>query len=127
MNVLVCFEMELGREALTALRTDNRAYLQVNGPNVPLHQTRARLETTLIPICIVPNALGLSAADPLDVVVGVDGRRGTGGRRRLRRFVLGGKRRRGGGDGRMRRASGGVGVVREITAVTGARWCWLWV
>jgi len=81
MDVLVCFEMELGREALTALRADNRANLQVNGPNVPLHQTRARLETTLIPICIVPNAFGLSTADPLDVFVGVDGRRGTGGRR----------------------------------------------
>jgi hypothetical protein len=25
VNILVCFEMELGREALTALRTDNRA------------------------------------------------------------------------------------------------------
>jgi hypothetical protein len=124
MNVLVCFEMEFGREALTALRADNRANLQVNGSNVPLHQTRARLEATLIPICIVPNALGLSTADPLDVVVGVDDRRGAGSRG-LRRFVLGGKRRRGGGNGCLRRASGGVRVVREIAAVTGARRCWV--
>jgi len=37
VNILMRFEMKLGREALTALRADNRANLQVNGPNVPLH------------------------------------------------------------------------------------------
>jgi hypothetical protein len=84
VNILVCFEMELGREALTALRADNRANLQVNGPNMPLHQTRARLETTFVPTRIVPNTLGLSTTNPLDVFVSVDDRRGACGGRRLR-------------------------------------------
>jgi hypothetical protein len=55
--------------------------LQVNGPNVPLHQARARLETALIPTCVVPNALGLSTAGPEDVFVGIDGRRRASGGR----------------------------------------------
>jgi len=55
VNVLVCFEMELGRETLTALGADNRANLQVDGPNMPLDQARTRLETALVPVCIVPN------------------------------------------------------------------------
>jgi hypothetical protein len=119
VNVLMCFEMELGREVLTALRADNRANLQVNSSNMPLHQTRARLETTLIATCIVPNTLGFSTDDPLDVVVGIGGRRGTGSGRRLRGLVLGGKSRRGGRRGRLWRASGRMRVTREVTVVTG--------
>ena len=141
LDVLVCFEVELGREALTALGADNGTErmvstvqcrkgrdvpnLQVDGPNMPLHQTGARLETALAPVYIVPNALGLSTADPLDVLVGVDGRRGASGRGRWGGFVLGRKRGRGGGGWGLRRASGGVRVAREIAAVTGAGWCWL--
>jgi len=37
VDILVCFEVELGREALAALRADNRTNLQVNGANMPLH------------------------------------------------------------------------------------------
>jgi len=44
VDILMCFEVELGRKALTAVRADNGANLQVNRSNVPLHQTRARLE-----------------------------------------------------------------------------------
>jgi hypothetical protein len=81
VDVLMCLEMELGREALTALRADNGANLQVNGPNMPLHQTRARLEATLVPTCVVPNTLGLSASNLLDIFVGVDRSGGAGGGR----------------------------------------------
>jgi hypothetical protein len=114
----MCFEMELGRETLTALGADNGANLQVNSPDVPLYQTRTRLEATLMPTCVVPNTLGLSAGNPLDVIVGVDGCGGTGGGR-LRRFILGGE---GGGGRSLRRrwrASSGVGVAREVAGVTG--------
>jgi len=121
MNILMSFEMELGREALTALRADNGANLQVDGPNMPLHQARTRLETALAPICIIPNTLGLPTTAPLDVFVGVDNRRGAGSRRGLRRLVLGGKRRRGRGSGCLRRASGRVRVVGRVAAVTGIR------
>jgi len=120
VDILVCFKMELGREALTTLRADNRANLQVNGPNMPLHQTRARLETALVPTCIVPNTLGLSTTNPLDVIVGVDDRRGAGSGR-LRRLVFGGKGRRRRCRRCMRRASGGMRVVGEVAAVTRAR------
>jgi hypothetical protein len=127
VNVLMCFEMELGREILTALRADNRANLQVNSSNVPLHQTGARLETTLNPACIVPNTLGLSTANPLDVVVGVDGHRRAGSGRRLRGLVLGGKSGRGRSGGCPRGASGGMRVARGVTVVTGAGGCWVGV
>jgi hypothetical protein len=125
VDVLMCFEVELGRKALTAVRADNRANLQVNGPNMPLHQTRARLETALVPTCIVPNTLGLSTTNPLDVIVGVDDRRGAGSRRGLHRLILGGKRRRGRSRGRLRRASGRIRVVRGVAAVIGARGRWV--
>jgi hypothetical protein len=124
VDVLVCFEMELGREALTALRTDNGANLQVNSPNMPLHQTRTRLESTLIATCVVPKTLGLSATNSLDVIVGVDYRGGAGSGR-LRRLVFGGKGRRGRSRGRLRRATGGIRVVREVAAVAGVRGKWL--
>jgi len=127
MNILVCFEVELGREALTALRADNRANLQVNGPNVPLHQTRARLETAFAPTWIVPNTLGLSAANPLDVIVGVDRRWGAGGGRRFSRLVLCGKGRRGRSRRRLGRAPSGMRVAREVAAVIGARGVWVGV
>jgi hypothetical protein len=116
VDVLMCFEMKLGRKALAALRAGNRADLQVNGPNMPLHQTRTGLETTLVATRIVPNTLGLSTANFLDVIVGVDrcGGAGCGG---LRRLILGGKGRRGRGWRGLRRASGGMRVVREVAAV----------
>ena len=94
---------------------------------MPLHQTRARLETTLIPTCIVPNTLGLSTDNPLDVVVGIDGRRGAGSGRRLHGVVFGGKSRRGGRRRRLWRASGGMRVAREVTVVAGAGGCWMGV
>jgi hypothetical protein len=127
VDVLMCLEMELGREALTALRTDNRANLQMDGSNVPLHQTRARLKPALSPTCIVPNTPGLSTTHPLDVIVGIDGRRGTGSGRRRGRVILGGRRRRGRCRRRQRRASGGMRVAGEVAAVTGTRGCWVGV
>lgn len=39
MNILMGFEVELGRETLTALRADDGANFQVNSPDMPLHQT----------------------------------------------------------------------------------------
>jgi hypothetical protein len=125
MNVLMCFEMELGREALTALGTDNRANLQVNSSNMPLHQTGARLEATLIPTRIIPNTLGLSTAGPLDVGVGIDCRRGAGSGRGLHRLVLGRKSRRGGSRGRRRGAAGGMRVAGEVTMVKRVGGCWV--
>jgi hypothetical protein len=125
VNVLVCFEMELGREVLAALRADNGTNLQVNRPHMPLHQTRARLKTALVPTCIVPNTLGLSTTAPLDVLVGVDGGRGAGSGRGLDRVVLGGKRRRGRSRGCLRRASGGMGVAREVAVMVRAGRCWV--
>lgn len=121
MYVLMCLEMELCRETLTAFSTDNRANLQVDGPDMPLHQTGTRLETTLIPAYIVPDTLGLSAASPLDVLVSVDGRRGAGSGRRLCRLILAGKGRRGRSTRRPRRASGGMRVAGGIATVTSAR------
>jgi hypothetical protein len=118
MDVLVCFEVELGREALAAVRADNRANLQVNGPDMPLHQTRARLKTTLVPACVVPNALGLSPSNFLDIIVGVDGCGGAGGGR-LRRLIFGGKGRGGRRRRRLRGAPGGVRVVGEVATVKG--------
>ena len=94
---------------------------------MPLHQTRARLETALVPVCIIPNTLGLSTANPLDVFVGIDGRRGAGGGRRLHGLVLGGKSRRGGSRGRLRRASGGMRVAREVAVVKRSGGCWVGV
>jgi len=41
VDVLMRFEVELGRKALAAVRADNGANLQVNRSDVPLHQTRA--------------------------------------------------------------------------------------
>jgi len=120
VDVLMCLEVELGREALTTLGADNRANLQVNGPNVPLHQTRARLKTTLFPVCIVPNTLGFSTVSPLDVLIGVDDSGGASSGRRLRRLILGGK---GWGRGRGRclgRTPSRVRVARSITAMLGA-------
>jgi hypothetical protein len=125
VNVLMCFEMKLGREALTALRADNRANLQVNSSNMPLHQTGARLETTLNPACIVPDTLGLSTANPPDIVVGVDGRRGAGSGRRLHGLVLGGKSRRRWSRGCPWGASGGMRVARGVTVMMGAGGCWV--
>jgi hypothetical protein len=127
VNILVCFEMELGREALTALRADNRANLQVNSSDMPLHQTRARLETTLIPAWIIPNTLGLSTASPLDVTISVDGCRGAGSGRRLHGLILGGESGRGGSRRRLRRASSGMRVTRQVTVVKGAGGCWVGV
>jgi len=118
MDILVCFEVELGRKALTAVRADDRANLQVNGPNVPLHQTRTRLKTALVPACVIPNALGLSPVNFLDIFVGVDGCGGAGGGR-LSRLILGGKGRRGGSQRGLRRAPSGIRVVREVATVTG--------
>jgi hypothetical protein len=120
VNVLMCFEMELGREALTAVRADNRANFQVNRPNVPLHQTRARLETTLNPTCAVPNTLGLSATHPLNVIVGVHDCRRTGSGR-LCRLVLGRQGRRGRCRRCRGRAPGGMRVAGEVARVAGAR------
>lgn len=119
VNVLVCFEMELGRKALTALRADNGANLQVDGANMPLHQARARLETALSPICIVPDTPGLSTTDPLDIFVGVNCRWGAGSGRRLCRLILGGKGGRGRGSRCLGRAPGGMRVAREVAAVIG--------
>jgi hypothetical protein len=121
VDILMCFEVELGRETLTALRTDNRANFQVDGSNVPLHQTGTRLETALIPVCIIPNTLRLSAANPLDVVVGVDGRRGARSGGRLLRLVLGREGRRGRGRRCMRGTSSGIRVAGGIAVVTRAR------
>jgi len=95
--------------------------LQVNGPNMPLHQTRARLETALIPTCIVPNTPGLPTTGPLNVIVGIYGRRGAGSGRRLGRLILGGRRRRGRRRGRLWRASGRMRVAGEVAAVMRAR------
>jgi hypothetical protein len=116
VNVLMCFEVELGREALTALWADNGANLQVNSPHMPLDQTRARLETTLVPTCVVPNTLGLSTGNLLDVFVGVDGC-GRASSRRLGRLILGGKGRRRGSSGGLWRTSGGMRVVGEVAVV----------
>jgi hypothetical protein len=126
VNVLMSFEMELGRETLPTLRADNGANLQVNSPNVPLHQTGAGLEATLIPTCVVPDTLGFSTTNPLDVIVGVDSCRGAGGGRRLRRLILGGKCGRGRGRS-MRGTSSGMRVVGEIATVTGTRGWWVGV
>lgn len=90
---------------------------------MPLHQTGTRLETTLNPACIVPDTLGLSTVNPLDVFVGIDGHRGAGSGRRLHGLILGGKSRRGGCRGCLRGASGGMRVARGITVVTGAGGC----
>jgi len=84
VDILMRFEVELGRKTLTALGTDHRANFQVDGPDMPLYQAGTRLKTALNPVCIVPNALGLSTTDPLNVFVGIDGRRGTGSGRRRR-------------------------------------------
>jgi hypothetical protein len=120
VDVLMCLEVELGREALTAVRADNRANLQVDGPNMPLHQTRARLKTALVSACVVPNAFGLSPRNFLDIVVGVDGCGGASGGR-LRRLIFGGKGRGGRCRGCLRRTPSGVGVVGEVAVVTGVR------
>jgi len=85
---------------------------------MPLHQTRARLESTLVPAWVIPNALGLSAADLLDIIVGVDGSGGAGGGR-LCRLIFGGKGRRGRSRRGLRRAPCGIGIVGEVAAVTG--------
>lgn len=113
--------MELRRETLTTLRTDDGANLQVDRSNMPLHQAGTRLEAALITTCIVPNTLGLSTAQPLDVLVGIDCRRWTGSGRRLHRLIFGGKRGRSRGRRGLRRASGGMRVVGRIPVVTRAR------
>jgi len=87
---------------------------------MPLHQTRARLEATLVPSCVVPNALGLPPSNFLNIIVGVDGCGGACGGR-LCRFIFGRKGRRGRGWRRLRRAPGGVGVVGEVALVAGVR------
>lgn len=88
---------------------------------MPLHQTGTRLETALIPVGIIPNTLGLSAANPLDVVVGVDGRRGARSGGRLLRLVLGREGRRGRSRRCLRGTSSGMGVTGRITVVTRTR------
>lgn len=85
MDVLVRFEVEFGSKALTTLAADNGTNLQVNSPNVPLHQARTRLETTLIPTCISPDTLGFTPGQSFDVIVGVSSRWGAGSGRRLDR------------------------------------------
>jgi len=79
------FEVGFYHKRRTTLRASNRAgrmrkgvgititkaevdvlKFQVNSPNVPPHQTSFRLETTLVPACVIPDAPGHSQTVLLD-------------------------------------------------------------